>query len=196
MIGIRRSAAAALALAAACATARPSWVPAGGAYSPPSGRYSLQLPDGWMRHEEPDRVLISRDGLFLQRIDVGTRQVGESLGSTKKKLARGMLPQEVAEVLEDAIVSSPGMQGSTLLENTPAEVAGRPGLKLVFGYKDPDGLKTRVVLYGVLVEDTLYELSFRAPERHYFARDLDAFEQVRASLKIRAPVAARASGTE
>jgi hypothetical protein len=88
------------------------------------------------------------------------------------------------------------MQGSTLLENAPAEVAGHPGLKLVFGYKDPDGLKTKVVLYGVLVEDTLYELSFRAPERHYFARDLGTFEQVRASLKIRAPVAARASGTE
>jgi len=197
MIGTRRSAgAAALALAAGCAAARPTWVPAGGTYSPPSGRYALELPDGWLLRGEVDRVLASRDGVFLQRIDVGRREVGKSLGSTKKVLARGMLPQEVAEVVQDAIMSSPGMQGSTMLENAPAEIDGRPGFKLVFGYKDPDGLKVRAVFYGVLVEDSLYELSYRAPERHYFGRDLAAFEQVRASFKVRAPVAVRASGAE
>ncbi len=198
MIATRRSAsAAALALAAGCAAARPTWVPVtGGSYSPPSGGYALQLPDGWMLRGEADRVLASRDGVFLQRIDVGRREVGKSLGSTKKVLARGMLPQEVSEVVQDAIISSPGMQGSTMLENAPVEIDGRPGFKLVFVYKDPDGLKIRAVLYGVLVEDSLYELSYRAPERHYFGRDLAAFEQARASFKVRAPVAVRASGAE
>ena len=198
MIATRKLAgAAALALAAGCAAARPAWAPvAGGTWSPPSGRYALQLPDGWMLRGEADHVLASRDGIFLQRIDVGRREVGKPLGGTKKMLARGMLPQEVAEVVQDAIMSSPGMQGTTMLENGPAEVDGRPGFKLVFGFKDADGLKLRAVLYGVLVEDSLYELAFRAPERHYFGRDLAAFEQVRATFTVRAPVAVRASGAE
>jgi hypothetical protein len=198
MIGTRKLAGAtALALAAGCAAARPAWVPvSGGTDSPPSGRYSLQFPDGWMLRGEADRVLASRDGIFLQRIEVARREAGKPLGSTKKMLARGMLPQEVAEVVQDAIMSSPGMQGSTMLENAPAEIDGRPWFKLVFGYKDPDGLKIRAVLYGVLVEDSLYELAYQAPERHYFGRDLAAFEQVRASFKVRAPVAVRASGAE
>ena len=196
MIATRKSAgAAALALAAGCAAARPAWVPvADGTSSPPSGRYALQLPEGWLLRGEADRVLASRDGIFLQRIDVGRREVGKSLGSTKKMLARGMLPQEAAEVVQDAIMSSPGMQGSTMLENAPAEIDGRPGFKLVFGYKDPEGLKIRAVVYGVLVDDSLYELAYRAPERHYFSRDLASFEQARASFKIRAPVAV--SGNE
>ena len=53
-----------------------------------------------------------------------------------------------------------------------------------------------VAVERIYVEDSLYELSYRAPERHYFGRDLAAFEQVRASFKVRAPVAVRASGAE
>jgi len=81
------------------------------------------------------------------------------------------------------------MQGAALIENGPAEIAGRPGFKLVFGYKDPDGLKMKLVAYGLLAGDTLYELMYRAPERHYFARDVGRFEQVRASFRIATEVA-------
>jgi len=180
----------AVALTAACASApRPRWIPAAGDYTAQSGRFTVRLPDGWMLHAEAESLVASRDGIFLQRIDVRAHEVGKPLGSTKKVFARGMLPQEAAEVVQDAVVSSPGMQGASLIENGPAEVAGRPGFKLVFAYKDGDGLKTKAVVYGVLAGDSLYELMYRAPQRHYFARDVETFEAVRASFRITPEVA-------
>jgi hypothetical protein len=181
----------AVALTAACASAPrpPPWIPAAGDYTARSGRFTVRLPNGWMLHPETDSLIASRDGVFLQRIDVRTHEVGKPLGSTKKVFARGMLPQEAAEVVQDAIVSSPGMQGASLIENGPAEVAGRPGFKLAFAYKDGDGLKTKAVVYGVLAGDSVYELMYRAPERYYFSRDVDTFEAVRASFRISPDVA-------
>ena len=186
----------AVALTTACASARrPVWIPAAGDYTAQSGRFAVRLPGGWMLHPEAESLVASRDGVFLQRIDVRAHEVGKPLGSTKKVFARGMLPQEAAEVVQDAVVSSPGMQGASLIENGPAEVAGRPGFKLVFAFKDGGGLKAKAVVYGVLAGDSLYELMYRAPQRHYFARDVETFEAVRASFRI-SPEVAGARGAQ
>jgi len=181
-------------LTTACASG-PRWVAAGGTYMPPSSRYTMQLPQGWKRLEGQDWLLTSRDGPFLQSLSVRIIEVDKPIGnSTKKVLARGMLPQEAAEVIQDAIASSPRMQGMKLLENAPAELDGRSGFKLVLGYKDEDGLKMKAVVYGVLAGDSLYQLTYRAPERYYFEHDLATVEQVRATFRIMQPAAAQARG--
>ena len=181
-------------LTTACASG-PRWVAAGGTYTPPSSRYTMQLPQGWKRLEGQDWLLTSRDGPFLQSLSVRIIEVDKPIGnSTKKVLARGMLPQEAAEVIQDAIASSPRMQGMKLLENAPAELDGRPGFKLVLGFKDEDGLKMKAVVYGVLAGDSLYQLTYRAPERYYFEHDLATVEQVRATFRIMQPAAAQARG--
>jgi len=181
-------------LTTACASG-PRWVAAGGTYTPLSSRYTMQLPQGWKRLEGQDWLLTSRDGPFLQSLSVRIIEVDKPIGnSTKKVLARGMLPQEAAEVIQDAIASSPGMQGMKLLENAPAELDGRPGFKLVLGFKDEDGLKMKAVVYGVLAGDALYQLTYRAPERYYFEHDLATVEQVRATFRIKQPAAAQARG--
>jgi hypothetical protein len=182
MIIARTAAVFAATLTAACATG-PRWVPAG-EYTPPSSKYSVRFPEGWMRASDQDSVLASRDGILLQHIRVRVVETGKPLGGTRKTLSRGMLPQEVAEVVRDGIASARGMQGMTLIENVPAELAGHPGFKLVLAYKDADGLKMKAVVYGALIGDSLYEVTYRAPERHYFERDLAALERVRGSLKV------------
>ena len=174
-------------LASACASG-PKWVPADAVFTPASGRYTVQLPRGWMLLPYEDSLISSRDGVFLQRIDIFLEQTGKPIGPTKKVISKGMLPQEVAEVVQDAISSTPGMQGMTVLENTPASLDGYPGFKLVLGYKDRDGLKMRAVVYGALAGESLYHVSYRAPARYYFERDLQTFEQVRATFKIAAGV--------
>jgi hypothetical protein len=190
MNGIHLASCALAATLAACATAGPRWVPADDPYTPSSGRYTVQLPRGWMRLQHEEHVVSSRDGIFLQRIDVALEGTGKPIGPTKKVVAKGMLPQEVAEVVQDAIASSPGMQGMTVLENSPASLDGRPGFKLVVGYKDRDGLKMRAVVYGALAGESLYQLTYRAPARYYFDRDLQTFEQVRSTFKIASGVPA------
>ena len=178
----------AIALVFACASSSPQWVPARGSFTPPSGSYTIDLPEGWMRLAGSEATLASRDGIFLQRIDARTHKIGVSLGSTQKVLIPGMAPREVADTVRDAINSSGGVQGMKVLESVAVDLDGRPGFRLVFAYTDRDGLKMKSVVYGAVAGDSLYELSYRAPGRHYFDRDLETFEQVRSSFRIRAPV--------
>jgi hypothetical protein len=179
-------------LASACASSRPRWVPADGTFAPPSRRYAVELPRGWMRLGDRDAVVASREGLFLQRIDVFQHDVGKPLGGIRKAVSTGMLPQELSELVQDALASSPGIQGFTVVENAPAILGGQPGFKLVAVYKDADGLPMRVALYGALFGQSLYELSYSAPERHYFDRDLPTFEQVRSTFRFAPASVARA----
>jgi hypothetical protein len=180
------------AVASGCASARPRWVPVDGTFVPPSRSYTVELPRGWVRLVDRDSVVASREGLFLQRIDVFQQDVSKPLGGTRKLVSPRMLPQELSELVQDALASSPAIQGFTVVENVPAVLGGQPGFKLVAVYKDSDGLPMRVLLYGALVGESLYELSYSAPERHYFDRDVDTFEQVRSTFKIAPPALARA----
>jgi hypothetical protein len=186
-----RSGLVAAVLAVACASG-PRWVPVDGTFAPPSRRYTIELPRGWMRLGDRDAVVASREGLYLQRIDVFQHEVGRPLGGTRKGVFVGMLPQEASEVVQDALASSPGIHDLDVVENAPAVLDGQPGFKLVVAYKDRDGLRMRSVVYGALVGQSLYELSYSAPERHYFDRDLPTFEQVRLSFRFAPSAAARA----
>jgi hypothetical protein len=179
-------------LAVACASG-PRWVASQGTFAPLSGRYTIEFPQGWMRLGDRDTVVASRDGLFLQRIDVFQHETGKPLGGTRKVVSPGMLPQEVAEVVQDALASSPAMQSVSVLSSAPASLDGRPAFKLLVAYKHRDGLRMRSVIYGALVGESLYELSYSAPERHYFDRDLQSFEQVRSTFRIGPGAVARAS---
>ncbi|HWE24364.1 MAG TPA: hypothetical protein VG496_10550 [Myxococcales bacterium] len=182
----------AAAVGSGCATAGPKWTPADGTVAPSSRGYAIRFPRGWLWLGDRDAVVASRDGLYLQRIDAFQQTVGRPMGGTRKTISMGMLPQEVADVVQDALVSSPEMQGVTILENAPAPLDGHPGFRLEVAYKDRDGLRMRSILCGALVGDLLYELSYTAPERHYFDRDLETFEQVRSTFKISPAAVARA----
>jgi hypothetical protein len=181
-------------VAVACASHRPQWVPVDGAFAPPSRRYTVELPRGWVRLGEGDAVVASREGLFLQRIDVFQQAVGKPLGGTRKAVSATMLPQELSELVQDALASSQGIQGFTVVENAPAVLSGQPGFKLVVIYKDMDGLPMRSVLYGALFGQFLFELSYSAPERHYFDRDLPTFEQVLSTFRFAPSALAHGKG--
>lgn len=49
----------------------------------------------------------------------------------KKEFAKGMVPQDVAEVELDEVRSDQGMRNFEMLENVPFQVAGLPAFKLV-----------------------------------------------------------------
>jgi hypothetical protein len=141
------------------------------------------LPAGWMRaNQAKQRLLITRDGILLQSINVQRLDIDKDLARTKKKFAKGMLPQEVAEVELDEVRACPGVTHFTLLENVPTDIDGKPGFKLVYTFRTPDGLPLKRVHYGLLLDDVVYRLQYQAPVQYYFDRDLATFEQVRASV--------------
>lgn len=160
------------------------WHPTGGPYASEAENFSVELPKGWMRLNTEEDLLITRDGLLLQYILIERVRVDEPLKNTKKTLARGMLPQAVAEVILDNIGSSQSVLDLQVKENRPVQVGGRRGFRLVYTHKNKDGLRFRSVLHGLLAGNAFYGVRYTAAERHYFAKDLRTFEQVLASFKL------------
>ncbi len=176
----------AMALAAAalgCMPKRP-YVPVENPYRDDDDTFELKLPEGWMRANEGEDILVTRDGLALQAIRMARLEVGKPLAASKRKLVKGMEPAEIAEVLSGEFSSREGLTGVKLLESSPARIAGAPGMKLVFAFKDPDGLRMRSVFYGVLGEKWFWYLAYSAPARYYFDADLPTFEKVVASVRL------------
>ncbi len=164
-----------------CAT----WVAVGGPYSQSSQNFEVEFPEGWRKFNmAQDKVLITRDGLLLQQIQISRRSVDSELPFTKKKLAGDMLLQEIAEVLMDNIRSNPNITNLQFISDTPAQVGGHPGLRLEYTYQTQNGLTRKGIIYCLIFDNWCYELLYEAPERHYFSKDLPAFNQVKESFRL------------
>lgn len=163
-----------------------AWLRVGGPYTSPAHGISVEFPEGWMRMNDKDVILITRDGVLLQYIIIQTLNFSDPLKFTKKTFRRGMLPQEVAEVILDNKASNPGTLNFKVGENTPAKIGGHPGFKATYTYKNKDGLRLKGLYYGALVGDTFYGISFNAAARHYYQTDLATFDKVVRTFRINA----------
>jgi hypothetical protein len=160
------------------------WTQVGGLYKSESHSYSMELPQGWMKSNVGNDLLITRDGILLQNIQVVRWDVGKSLEHTKKKLSKGMFPQEVAEVILDDIASNQGITDFQIIENNPAEVGGLSGFKAVCTYKNKDGLKFKSTICGFITGEWFYGIRFIAASRFYYDKDIKTFEKVLETFKL------------
>jgi hypothetical protein len=165
-------------LAVGCAP----WVRVGGVYQDGERNFSVDLPQGWMKSSMDKSLLITRDGVLLQTIIIERLKATDELRYTKKKLEPSMLPHEAAEVIGDNIGSDPSITDFTLLENAPATIANRAGFRLLYTFKNRDGLRFKGVYCGFISGDWFYALRYTAPARYYFDKDVGTFEQVVSSF--------------
>jgi hypothetical protein len=145
---------------------------------------SVRLPDGWMLSGRKDIMLVTRDGVLLQNVIVAAIGVDDELKYTKKKFNRGMSPLEQAEVALDNLASSPNRTAFKVLSKKPAEVDGHQAFRAEISFKDEDGLLYRGVMYGFMQNNWFYLVRYVAPDRFYFSRDEDKFENIVKSLKL------------
>ena len=100
---------AACALLPGCFQKTTPWDPIGGRYDSGNwfgARFALDLPPDWMMMNfVEDGLVATRDGFNLQAVKVRKIKFGEDLPHTKKKVSKGMAPQELAEVLLDDLRS-------------------------------------------------------------------------------------------
>jgi hypothetical protein len=160
------------------------WVQVGGLYDMGSHNYSVELPQGWMRWNKGDRLLITRDGVPLQNIQIIRRDIDEPLKYTKKKFSKTMLPEEAAKVILDNVASNNDISDFGIVENTPLTINGISGFKAIYSYKTKDGLKVKSVYCGFIQDHWLYGINYNAPERYYFEKDIETFERVLKSFKL------------
>lgn len=153
------------------------WRTTGGMYS--GDKFEVELPEGWVRAAKSDGLLMTRDGFPLQTIYIGRERVDRyKLQYTKKKLAKGMLLQELAEVLIDNMKSNPAMTNLEVKENVPARISNVPMAKIVVQFRNKDRLQIKYISYRFINDNYLYTISYTAPGRYYFDRDVKAFEKI------------------
>lgn len=161
-----------------------AWTQVGGIYKNESHNFSVELPQGWMRWSQDEDLLITRDGVLLQNIQIRRLNIEEPLKYTKKKLSKNMLPQEAAEVIMDNISSDQNVLTFEIVENNPAKISGIPGFKAVYTYKNKDGLKIKSIYYGFIIDRWFYGLNYNAVQRYYFDKDIQTFEKAVESFKL------------
>ncbi|MGB4068999.1 MAG: hypothetical protein WBK08_13295 [Nitrospira sp.] len=176
-----------------CLPRQAKFSPVGAEEQLPTDQIWADWPSEWMtfRPAEYDKdankegtlLLLSKDGFSLQTITLTKRPVGNDFKHTQKKLTPGMLPQEAAEIVLDNVKATPQVVDLQIIENGPAIVAGAPGFKLTYTYREKSGLTRQATLYGTLDRDTLVTLSYDAVKRHYFQKDLATFEKAKDSLR-------------
>jgi PsbP-like protein len=161
------------------------WQTTGGLYTSSWSDFSVELPEGWVRENRNDYIHMTRDGFPLQSIYIGRTRVDElELKYTKKKLTKGMLPQEVAEVLLDNMASNPAMKNLEVKENKPTKISGKRAAKIIVMYENQDGLKLKTISYRLVMDEWLYTISYTAPQRYYFDRDVKTFEKIVANFRF------------
>ncbi|OGP71747.1 MAG: hypothetical protein A2W09_05090 [Deltaproteobacteria bacterium RBG_16_50_11] len=160
------------------------WVQVAGLYNMDSQNFSVELPPGWMRLNQENYLLITRDGAPLQNIRVLRLNVETPFKYTKKKFSASMLPHEAGEVILDNIASDQNISDFSLLENTPLKISGVSGFRAVYTFKNKDGLKIKSIYCGFIADKWFYGLNYNAAQRYYFDKDVGTFEKVVGSFRL------------
>lgn len=173
----------------------PSW-----SVAEPEGRkissdgFNFVLPPRWTmpkdkqpkgrRKVKEKIVVITKDGFLLNEIEFRKRLLTAEFGHTKKLLAAGMMPQEMAEVLLSDFELNQSMKNLKVIENKPATIAGVPGVRLVYSYRSNGTLQYQELLYGFQKDGMFYSILYSAPKRHYFDTNLQTFESIVKTVQL------------
>ena len=160
------------------------WIKTGGSYESLSHNFYVNIPQGWMMLDTDRYLLISGDGPFLQYVLVQDRPINMPFRNTKKRFNRLMLPQEAADVIIDEITSDRSVLNFEIIENAPNRINGHDGFRLVFTYKNSDGVKLKTIYHGFLAGESFYNIRYTAVNRYYFEKDIEAFRKVLGSFRL------------
>jgi hypothetical protein len=127
-----------------------SWSNFGSSGEPSSYNFTIELPEQWTRLNTKKYFILTKDGTFSQYILVQQRHVDKPFTHTKKKINKGMVPQEAAQVIVDEITSDRSVLNFRVIENLPATVNQYNGFRIVFTYETKERLKFQTIYYGFL----------------------------------------------
>lgn len=156
-----------------------------GDISPPASySFTIDIPEGWRKIDNNRYLFLTKDSPFQQYVMVQNRPIGRMFLHTKKKLQKQMLPEEAAQVIIDEIASDDNILNFNMLANSPAEIQGHDGFKILFTYNDKEGSKFRTLYFGFIKEDTFFNLRYSAAEENYFQQDVTTFYQMLNSFQV------------
>lgn len=158
-------------------------------------RLTVTLDGAWNRFDAPGgdgSELWTSEGVSLDTLVFypGVAD-GETLGKPRTnnpkalpKFRAAMSPSEIAELLEAYVT----IDGSSFRQEklAPSTFAGGPGFRLEFrSVRKGDEVDFRGIAWGIVRDNRLYLMLYRAPASHYFQKHLARVEGIAASAAIR-----------
>ena len=151
-----------------------------------SSRYDLTVPAHWVVLQKSDSLVVSRDGPELQKIVLHTRPHDKAFPRIKQASSADMLPSDLGAhfIAELHAEDAQGLPSLKVDKEGPARLDGREGFRIEAHYDTADGVRYRLLAYGVADKKGYVDLFYTAPAIHYYKRNLADFEAVRDSLKL------------
>jgi hypothetical protein len=148
--------------------------------------FSVTQPPGWKEQRTNALMLVSKEYPALQNVEIARKGLQEEkqFSHTKRRVTAEMLPQELAEVVIDEFQSDQNFPVEAVEENEPAVIGGDPGFRVRLTYSTKSGLKYRTEIYGFVHDNWYYQITYSAPARYYFARDLPAVQEMVKSFTL------------
>jgi hypothetical protein len=146
--------------------------------------FTVSIPEGWRKLNNVEYFMLTREGAFSQYILVQQRHVDKPFTHAEKRLNRYMSPQRAAEVILDEIRSDNRILFFHLSECVQTQINQYNGFKMIYTYKEKDGLNFLTVFYGLLEGDWFYCLRYSVEVKKYNDKDMETFEKVLDSFKI------------
>lgn len=147
--------------------------------------YQVKLPAGWMHNTSNNKELfISHDGPMLQGIEIQEGGHDDAFAAINEKTSPDMLPSELAELTLALVKNELPASRVTLLQNTPALIAGHQGFRLHIKYETSKGLDYEGLISGFATERQVYLIKYYGTSLHYYPRDLSTYEEVVQSFQV------------
>jgi hypothetical protein len=150
----------------------------------PNGKYKIEAPAGWVRLSILNTsVMITRDGIPIQHINIGQYKEDDFFKETKVKLPPNVLPSDLAQMVLAEMRANKELANLVVKQNVPHVVAGQPGFKVHFQYRNDRGTVFDRVVLGTAKGKEVITMVYHGLNNHYFARDLQTFYKVAESFK-------------
>ena len=164
--------------------------------------FSIAAPNDWLRASflntkksitttkgdnksvDVDRIVLTRDGLTLQTIDVCRLPSTDAFPHIGKKATETKLVSELADLFVADLKGGEGLSNLDVLEISPDSIAGHKGFRLRVQYKNDRGLTFERLVFAFVKGEGFYYLSYQAPRIHYFKQYQRDFESVVNSFEL------------
>ena len=142
--------------------------------------YTVDLPTDWLRIKKDKIMLVTRDGIDVQRITFELREHDKAFAETKQVSATSMLPSELADryVAELRTSDEHGLPSLEIISDRPFTLDGRLGFQLHLRFLNDDGLRYERLVSGYANETGFFVVTYQAPSLHFFERDREVYQRV------------------
>jgi hypothetical protein len=95
-----------------------------------------------------------------------------------------MLPEEAAQIILDEYASDQTIGNLKVLFNSPIQINGHDGFKILLTYTGPKGNEFHTLFYGFIKADTFFNLRFTAGGQQYYHKDIQTFKHMLKSFQV------------